>query len=146
MGQGDRASPKKLTLLGWDLDKISHLLHVPPWWQEKVKATLEAIPRIAHTTLLRKGRKLLGLLCSITPAVARSRGMFTRVQRALKRVTGRHFQLTADVYYELDAWRELVRSLASQPTHLRKLQPFPPTWIGTTNASGSGMGGVFRDP
>ena len=97
MGQGDRAWPTKLTLLGWDLDKIAHLLHVPPWWQEKVKATLEAIPRIAHTTLLRKGRKLLGLLCSITPTVAGSRGIFTQVQHALVKAADRHFHLTADV-------------------------------------------------
>ena len=51
--------------------------------------------------------------------------MFTRVQHALKRVTGRHVQLTADVYDDLKAWRELVRSLARRPTHLRKLQHFP---------------------
>ena len=53
------------------------------------------------------------MLYSITPAVARLRDMFTRVQYALKRVTGRHVQLTADVHDELEAWRELVCSLAS---------------------------------
>ena len=109
-------------------------------------AALAAIPRKAHSTSLRKLCKLLGLLCGITPAIAGSRGMFTRVQHALKRVTGRHVQLTADMHDELEAWRELVRSLASRPTYLHKLQPFPPIWIGTTNASGSGMGGVCRDP
>ena len=72
--------------------------------------------------------------------------MFTRVQHDLKRVTGRHVQLTADVHNELEAWRELVRSLASRTTHLRKLQPLPPTWIGTTNALGYRMGGAFQDP
>ena len=107
---------------------------------------MEAIPRKAHSTSLRKLRKLLGLLCSITPSVAGSRGMSTRVQHALKRVTGRHVQLLSDVHNELEAWGELFRRLASRTTHLRKLQPFPPTWIGTTNASGSVMGGVFQDP
>ena len=72
--------------------------------------------------------------------------MFKRVQHAIKRVTGRHIQLTADVHDELEAWRKLVRSLASRPTHLCKLQHLPPTWIGTTNASGSIMGGVCQDP
>ena len=72
--------------------------------------------------------------------------MFTWVQHALKRVTGRQAQLTADVHNELEDWRELVRSLASQPTHLRGLQPFLSTWIGSTDASGSGMGGVYQDP
>ena len=101
-----------------------------------------AIPRKAQYTPLRKWRKLLGLLRSITPVVAGSRGMFTRLQHALKRVTGRHVQLTAYMQNELEAWRELVRSLAIRLTHLRKLQHFSPTWIETTNASGSGMVGV----
>ena len=88
-------------------------------------AALAAIPRDAHSTSLRKWRELLGLLRSIKPAVSGSRGMFTQVQHALKRATCRHVQLTADVHDELEAWRKLVRSLASQPTHLRKLQPPP---------------------
>ena len=101
-----------------------------------------AIPRKAHSTSLYKWRKLLWLLSSIIPAVNLSRGMFTKVQHDLKIVTGRHFQITADVHGELEAWRELVRSLSIRATHLRKLQPFPPTCIGTTNASGYGIGGV----
>ena len=101
-----------------------------------------AIPRKAQYNPLRKWCKLLGILRSITPVVAGSGGMFTRFQHSLKRVTGRHVQLTSYMHDELEAWRELVRSLASHPTHLRKLQPFSPTWIGTTNASGSGMVGV----
>ena len=72
--------------------------------------------------------------------------MFTRFQHALKRVFGRHVHLTADVHDDLEAWRKLVRSLSRSPTHLRKLQPFSPTWIGTTNTPGSGMGGVCQDP
>ena len=105
---------------------------------------MAAIPRKAHSSSLRKWRKLLGLLRSITPAVSGSRGMFTRVQHSLKRVTGRHVQLTAYVHDDLEAWRKLVRSLASRPTHLRKLQPFPPIWIGNTNASESIMEGYDR--
>ena len=72
--------------------------------------------------------------------------MFTLVKHALKRTAGRHVQLTTEVHDELEAWRELVHSLDSRTTYLRKLEPFPPTWIGTTNASGSVMVGVCRDP
>ena len=63
---------------------------------------MAAIPRKTHSTSLHKWRMLLGLLRSITPAVAGSRGMFTRVKHALKRATGRHAQLTADVHNELE--------------------------------------------
>ena len=116
---------------------FSHLLRLPPRQQEKVEAALAAITRKAHSTSLPKWRKLLGLLrrllgllFGITPAVSRSRGMFTQVQHTLKRETRRHAQLTADVKNELEAWRKLVCSLASQPTHLRKLQPSPPHGLG----------------
>ena len=57
---------------------------------------------------------------------------------------GRHVQITADVNDDLEAWCELVHILANRPTHLRKLQPFPSTWIETTDESGSGMGGVCQ--
>ena len=63
---------------------------------------MAAIPRKTYYTSLQKWRMLLGLLRSITPAVAVSRCMFTQVQHALKRATGRHAQITADVHNELE--------------------------------------------
>ena len=86
-----------------------------------VQLTVDVQDALQKVVALPIWRKLPELLCSITPAVAGSRGMFTRVQHALKRVAGRHVQLTADVHYELEAWRKIVRSLASRTTHLRKL-------------------------
>ena len=100
----------------------------------------------ACTTSLPKWRKLLGLLRSINLAVSVSRGIFTRLQHSLKRLVGRHAQLTTDVHNKLEAWRELVRGLANRPNHLRKIEPFAPSWIGNTDVSGSGMGEVCRDP
>ena len=112
------------------------------WWpQLRPSLGRRALPCCA----LRKWRKLLVLLRSITLDVAVLRSMFKRVQYAFKRVVRRHVQITADVHDELDAWRKLVCSLASSPTHLRKLEPFSSTWVGTTNASGSVMGGVCQD-
>ena len=134
------------TVLGWDLDTIAHLFHLPPRQQEKVAAALADIPGKAYTTSLRKWRNLLGMLRSITPAVTGSRSMFTKVQHSLKRATGKHIQITVDMHNELEAWRKLVRSLVSRPTHLRELEHFFPTWIGTTDASVLGMGGAFLDP
>ena len=125
---------------------IAHMLCLPPRQQEKVDAALAAIPRKAHSTSLRKFRNLLGMLHSITPDVSGLRVMFKHVQHALKRATGRHVQLTADVHNDLEAWRKLVYTLTRQPTQLRELQPFISTWIGSINALGSGMGGVYQDP
>ena len=125
---------------------ISHLLLIPPKLQEKVVATLASITREAHSNSLCKWRNVMRMLISITPDVSGLRGIFTWVQHALKTATGRHVQFTADVNNDPEAWRKLVRSLARRPTQLLKLQPFSPTWIRTTNASRSGMGGVLQDP
>ena len=124
----------------------AHLLPLSPRQQEKVSAALAAVPRKARTTPLRKWHKLLGLLQSITLAVAGLRGMSTRVKHDLKRAAGRHVKLTVDVYDELNAWRKLVSSLAIRPTHFHELETFSPTWIGTTDVSGSGMGRVCQYP
>jgi hypothetical protein len=51
--------------------------------------------------------------------------------------------LTVSIHDEFDDWRLLLDSLASQPTHIRKIIPDFPTWTGAHNASGRGMGGVF---
>ena len=125
LGQGDGAWSTRKTVLGWDLDTTAHLIRIPPTRQDKVTADLTAIPREAHTTSLHNWYKLLGLLRSITLAVAVSRGMFTRVQHALKQAAGRHVQLTTDVHDKIESWRKLFRSLANRSTHLRELEKFP---------------------
>ena len=79
LGQVDGVWSTRKMILGWDMDTIFHLLRLPHRQQEKVAAVLSAIPRKARTNSLRKWLKLLGLLCSITPAVAGSRGTFTLV-------------------------------------------------------------------
>ena len=88
--------------------------------------TLAAIPRKALTASLHKCHKLLGLMRRISLTVDGSRGVFTRVQHALKISAGRHIQCTTDMKNELEAWSKLVRSLASRPTHLRELETPPP--------------------
>ena len=76
LGQGDVAWSTCKTVLVWDLNNIAQLLPLPPSQQEKVEAALAAIPRTTHTISLRKWRKLLGLMYSITLAVAGSRSIF----------------------------------------------------------------------
>ena len=56
---------------------------------------------------LRKWRKILGMMRSITPSVSGSRRMFTRVQHALRKAAGRHVQLIADVHDEMEGWHKL---------------------------------------
>ena len=66
--------------------------------------------------------------------------MFTRLRHALKTAKGRQINLTTLVHEELTVWRYLVASLETRPTHLQEIRPHPPTWIGDTDASLTGMG------
>ena len=90
------------TVLVWDINTTTHLLRIPPEQQKKAEAALAAISRTAHTTSLRKWRKILGLLRSITPAVTGSRVMFTRVKHSIQKAAGQNVHLTADVHDELE--------------------------------------------
>ena len=54
LGQGNGSGSTRKTVLGWDMDKIAHLLCLQPRRQDKVAAALAAIPWKAHTTSLRK--------------------------------------------------------------------------------------------
>ena len=44
LGQGDWKWSAQETVIGWDLDTNAHLMCLPPRRQEKVAATLAAIP------------------------------------------------------------------------------------------------------
>ena len=91
--QGDTAWSTKKTVLGWELDTLEHHLRLTPKRKSKVRVALDAIPAAAHQVSLRKWGHLLGLLCSITPAVAGAQGMFTRLQHALRQARSRQVQI-----------------------------------------------------
>ena len=112
----------------------------------KVRAVLDAIPAALHQVSLRKWWHLLGLLRSITLAVSGAKGTFTRLQHTLHQARGIWVQLSSTVHNELSAWHQIFQELAAWPTHLQDLDPFPLTWEGATDASGTGMGGAYQTP
>ena len=75
--------------------------------------------------------------------------MSTRLQHAIRASKGRWIKLSVPVHTELTLLRNMVTSLAARPTHLGEIRPPsspPPTWIGATDASLTGMGGVCYSP
>ena len=116
--QGDAAQSTKKTVLGWYLNILEHHLRLTTKRPRKVRRALDEIPAAAHQVSLRKWWHLLGLLCSVTPAVARLQGMFTRLHNALQQARVRRVQLFPTVHDELSAWRQLVQEVAARPTHL----------------------------
>ena len=66
--------------------------------------------------------------------------MFIQIHHALRTDKGRRIQISDPVHAEITLWHHLVTSLAARPAHLREIRPNPPTWIGTTYVSLTGMG------
>ena len=78
-------------------------------------------------------------------AVPGSDGCFSFLQHALK-PGAKRIKITRPVRDQLADLQWLSSSLASRPTHLAEIIPTPPTYFGTVDASGKGMGGVWFPP
>ena len=84
LGQGDAAWPTKKTVLGWELNTKEHRLRLTPKCKIHVRAALDVIQAKVRQVSFRKCWHLLGLLRSITSAIARAQGMLARLQHALR--------------------------------------------------------------
>ena len=140
--KGDAAWSTKKVILGWAIDTAKQVLTLPDDRKSSLLALLDTAPPSASRYSRRRWHKLLGTLWSTVPAITGVAGIFTRLQHALKTAKGRRINLTTPVHEELTVWRHLVASLATRPTHRREIRPHPHTWIGATDASLTGMGGV----
>ena len=146
--KGDAAWSKWYTILIWYIDTEAHLLCLTKSRAEKVRNVLHVIPASVHNCLLRNWWRLLGLLGllqSIMLMFEGSQGMLTRLQHFMYAVKGKHVQLTAAVHDKIHMLVCILAILESRLTHLHGITPFPPSWFGTTYASGTVMGCVFRD-
>ena len=141
MQKGDASWPRKKKILICYIDIEAHLLRLSEARAAKVH---DAIPASAQICSLRKWPRLLSLLRSITPVVAGSQGMFIRFQHALIVAKSRRVPLTSTMHDILHTWGRLLASLERRITHLREIPPFPPSWFGAADASGTGMGGVCQ--
>jgi hypothetical protein len=78
----------------------------------------------------------------MAPAIAGSRGLLGPLQKILQPRT----YLTRDAHDFLDDFKWLAQNLHDRPTRLFELVPSPPQMLGTTDASGIGLGGIFFVP
>ena len=75
-------------------------------------------------------------------AIPGGRGLFSALQRALRRTTGR-IRLTQAVHDELDDWRWLTRDIHSRPTSWDELVEKTPAYVGSHDAVRYSMVGVW---
>lgn len=119
------------------MDSSTLTLHLPAHHLSRLREELTLLQPRNKRFSITKWHQLLGeFLHSMSPALPRTRGLFSVLQAALSKDDRRHVQDTAADF------AVLVDSLAARPTRLQELVPTSPAAIGASDASGLGLGMV----
>jgi hypothetical protein len=79
----------------------------------------------------------------MAPALPGARGLFSLLQDSLQHATRNRVRVTRQVLDMAQDFRMLTDSLHLRPTRLPELVPGHPSFVGASDASGVGMGGVW---
>ena len=103
------------TVLDWLLNTEHRTVQLPKSRVIRLNEILDKLPREKKRVSKKIWYQVLGELRSMVLAIPGGRGLFSALQRALWRNTGR-IRLNQAVHDELDDWRWLTRDLHSRPT------------------------------
>lgn len=145
LARGDGTFATSKEVLGWVIDTLHYTITLAPRRTARLHALLAEFPRSRRRVSLKKWQQVLGELRSMAPALAGSRGLFGPLQKAFAPNATR-LHLSSDAHDFLDDFRWLARRLVDRPMTLFELLPDQPTFLGATDASGLGMGGVIFVP
>ncbi|CAJ1946536.1 unnamed protein product [Cylindrotheca closterium] len=141
--KGDASWSTKKVVLGWLLDSVDKTISLPPHRIERLQTILASIGPTKKRISAKNWHRLLGELRSMVIGIPGARGLFSPLQEAFRTKTPDHrLLLNAMVHQFLDDFRQLSKTLFDRPTRIAELIPQDPSVIGTTDASGQGMGGV----
>ncbi|CAJ1941882.1 unnamed protein product, partial [Cylindrotheca closterium] len=141
--KGDASWSTKKVVLGWLLDSVDKTISLPPHRIERLQTILAGIGPTKKRISAKNWHRLLGELRSMVIGIPGARGLFSPLQEAFRTETPDHrLRLNAMVHQFLDDFRQLSTTLGDRPTRIAELIPQDPSVIGTTDASGTGMGGV----
>jgi hypothetical protein len=76
-------------------------------------------------------------------AIPGGRGMFSFLQAAIRETTDNRVRLSRAVHDQLDDFRYLAESMKTRPMRLAEVVHDEPLFLGTCDAAGAGMGGVW---
>jgi hypothetical protein len=145
--KGDTAWATRKSILGWYIDTVARTIELPPHRLARLRELLASIPTSQRRTSRRKWQQLLGELRSMVLAIPGGRGLFSQLQSVLlsahdPKPTDR-LQLSQPVHDQLSDFRWLADELESRPTRWAEIVDSAPTFLGTVDASGLGMGGTW---
>lgn len=141
--KGDGSWTTRKVVLGWLIDTVEKTISLPPHRVDRLKEILSGIPPSQKRISVKNWHKLLGELRSMVTGIPGARGLFSPLQEAFRTETSdRRLRLHPLVHQFLNDFRNLADTLERRPTRIAELIPRDPSAIGTTDASGQGMGGV----
>ena len=143
MLQGDASWATSKRILGWDIDTISTTLHLPPHRLARLRDLLQHLRPPKKRVPVKLWHRLLGELRSMSPALPGTRGLFSALQDALGKADRHRVRITRQVWDLAADFTAIADTLQQRPTRLQELVPTVPSFIGASDASRGGMGGVW---
>ena len=143
LDKGDLEWGTKKRILGWDIDTAAGTILLPEHRQLRLHELLNTFSGL-HRTSRKRWYQLLGELRSMSLAIPGSHHMFSILQNVLvSQPHATRLRLSPLVHATLKDWLVLASTLSQRPTPITHLVPTAPTYVGTTDASKQGMGGVW---
>ena len=152
MLKGDACWATTKHILGWYLNTLDSTLNLPAHRLHRlyellrlhrIYELLQLICPPKRRVSVRLWHQLLGELRSMSPALPGLRGLFSALQDALGRADRNRVRITPHIWDLAADFTAIADSLRHRPTRLQELVPGEPTFLGASNASSVGMGGIW---
>jgi hypothetical protein len=114
LDKGDAVFSTQKRILGWDVDTSTMQLTLPAHRLALLTAALTRFSQLQRTSR-HKWRQLLGTLRSATPALYGATHLFSILQHAATKSSGRRIRLTSLVHSVLRDWLHLLQNLHCHP-------------------------------
>jgi hypothetical protein len=145
--KGDAAWATSKSILGWTIDTVQCTVELPPHPLARIHDLLASMPSSQNRTSRRKWQQLLGELQSVVLTIPGGQGLFSQLQSVLIHARdpkpNDRLRLSQPVHNQLNDFRWLANELWARPTRWAKIVDSAPTFLGTVDASGIGMGGTW---
>ena len=140
--QGDGSLETTKVVLGWLVDTVGGTIELPPHRVERLHEMLRAFPRSRRTCRKKDLHKLVGELRSMIIAIPGGVGCLSWLQERLKSAPDRIY-LNNQFKDAIDDFKWLANDITSRPTNIGEVVPEVPVYVGCSDASGLGAGGVW---
>lgn len=143
LDKGDGAWTTRKLLLGWIVDTVRHTIELPPHRIDKLHATLSTLLHCKRVAL-KRWQQALGELRSMILAIPGGRGLFSTLYTGLTNNADPHrVRISTPLRHALADLQLLANDLSARPTRFGEIVDSVPAALGTADASGAGMGGVW---